>query len=387
MSLWAIFVTGLLAGGASCAAVQGGLLVASSLQRSGGVAMEPPEQLPRSAFAGRAQTAHQRRNAARLRARHYEALRQMQNAPPGSLSDQIVPLVGFLGGKFTSHVLLGAGLGAFGAAVQPSFQARAVMQLIAGGFLLLLAANLLGVPGLSWLVPAPPARLRRLVRRSARLDAMFGPVLLGFLTILIPCGVTLSVMFLAIASGSPLWGAAAMAVFVIGTSPLFAAIGFLVRRGAQRLRRLVAIGSGLVVLGTGLVSIDTGFALADVPFSFRNELQQLFGSEPEEVSAAPVGADGVQHLLVNVGSTSYSPSLLTAVADVPTDLTFRTNGNSGCTSVTVIPSLGVQRALPPTGDVTIDLGQPQAGSLRYTCGMGMYTGSINFTTEQQEDVP
>ncbi len=386
MNLWGIFVTGLLAGGASCAAVQGGLLVASTLQRSGGVAMELPVQLPRSAVPGKARTAHQRRNAARLRAQHRQALQQVQNASPRSLSEQVVPLAGFLGGKFTSHVLLGAGLGAFGAAMQPSFQARAVMQLIAGGFLLLLAANLLGAPGLSWLVPAPPARLRRLVRRSARLDAVFGPVLLGFLTVLIPCGVTLSVMFLVIASGSPLWGAAAMAVFVIGTSPLFAAIGFLVRRGAQRLRRLVAIGSGLVVLASGLVAIDTGLVLADAPFSFSDGLQQLFGPEPE-VAAPPVGADGIQHLVVNVGNSSYSPSRLTAVAEVPTDLTFRTNGNRGCTSVTVIPSLGLQRSLPSTGDDTIDLGQPQAGNLRYTCGMGMYSGSINFTTEPPKDVP
>ena len=96
-------------------------------------------------------------NGATLRAyeQHRQALQQVQNASPRSLSEQVVPLAGFLGGKFTSHVLLGAGLGAFGAAMQPSFQARAVMQLIAGGFLLLLAANLLGAPGLSWLVPAP----------------------------------------------------------------------------------------------------------------------------------------------------------------------------------------------------------------------------------------
>lgn len=220
MNLWGIFVTGLLAGGASCAAVQGGLLVASAVQRSGGVVVEPPAMLPRSAIPGRAQTAHQRRNAARLRTQHRVAVAQLQNTPSKSLSEQVVPLTGFLGGKFVSHVLLGAGLGAFGAAVQPSFQARAVMQLVAGGFLVLLAANLLGAPGLSWLVPAPPARLRRLVRRSARLDAVFAPALLGFLTVLIPCGVTLSVMFLVVASGSPLWGAAAMAVFVVGTSPM-----------------------------------------------------------------------------------------------------------------------------------------------------------------------
>ena len=58
----------------------------------------------------------------------------------------------------------------------------------------------------------------------------------------------------------------------------------------------------------------------------------------------------------------------------------------GCTRVTVIPSLGVRRSLPDTGDDTIDLGRPPAGGLRYTCGMGMYSGSIKFATEQPKDV-
>lgn len=51
-----------------------------------------------------------------------------------------------------------------------------------------------------------------------------------------------------------------------------------------------------------------------------------------------------------------------------------------------LPSLGVQRSLPDTGDDTIDLGRPPAGGLRYTCGMGMYSGSIKFATEQPKDV-
>ena len=139
-------------------------------------------------------------------------------------------------------------------------------------------------------------------------------------------------MFLAVASGSPLWGAAAMGVFVVGTSPLFATVGFLVRRGARRLRRFVAVGSGLVVLGSGLVALNTGLVLADAPFTFSDALQQAFGSEPA-VAAPPVGTDGTQHLVINVVSTSYSPGRLTAAAGVPTDLTFRTHGNSGCTRV------------------------------------------------------
>ena len=52
---------------------------------------------------------------------------------------------------------------------------------------------------------------------AAALSAL-APALLGVATILLPCGVTLSVEALALASGSPWQGAAIMAVFVAGTA-------------------------------------------------------------------------------------------------------------------------------------------------------------------------
>ena len=46
----------------------------------------------------------------------------------------------------------------------------------------------------------------------------------------------------------------------------------------------------------------------------------------------------------------------------------------------VLPSFGVQRLLPATGDTTIELGELDPGVYEYTCGMGMYSGSIEVAT-------
>ena len=163
MGLWSVFVTGLLAGGASCAAVQGGLLVASVVRRGGTAFAGPPPRPPR---ASRSRSAHHRRQAAQARHRYYSALRDFQRQEPASVGGQLAPLAAFLSGKLVSYTLLGAALGAFGATVQPSFRVRAILQIVAGIFLLLLAAQLSGVRGLGWLVPAPPRFVRRL-RASA----------------------------------------------------------------------------------------------------------------------------------------------------------------------------------------------------------------------------
>ncbi|WP_052326872.1 sulfite exporter TauE/SafE family protein [Deinococcus peraridilitoris] len=68
----------------------------------------------------------------------------------------------------------------------------------------------------------PPRRVTRFIRqRSNRPGDPATPLSLGALTVLIPCGVTQTVMALAVASGSAWSGATVMFAFTLGASPLF----------------------------------------------------------------------------------------------------------------------------------------------------------------------
>jgi sulfite exporter TauE/SafE len=169
MSLWAVLVTGLFAGGASCAAVQGGLL-------AGAVARQRKTEVEVAASAGRSK----------------RKSRRQPEPPPPRLADDAVPVAGFLVGKLASHILLGALLGTLGDAVQIGFRARATMQIVAGVVMIALAADLLGFQPIRRVMPRPPAAWGRTVRRSARWGGGMAPAMLGFATILIPCGITLS---------------------------------------------------------------------------------------------------------------------------------------------------------------------------------------------------
>lgn len=384
MNLWSVFVTGLFAGGASCAAVQGGLLVASVARRGGPSPVEATVgSRPRTSRpSGGKHARRNRRDHARARADRVELERRLAavTTPKRRLVDDVVPVGGFLAGKLVSHSILGFLLGVFGSSVQMSSSVRALVQIAAGLFMVLVAAHLVGVPGLGWVVPKPPARLTRLVRKSARSDAMFAPALLGFLTFLIPCGVTLSVMFLAIASGSPLWGAAVMATFVVGTSPLFAVIGYAIRRTSDRLRKSVALLSAVAVLVVGLLAINTGLILRGSSVTLASVVSRPGGSgTPAAAAPAPVGPDGMQNLVIDVRSTSYSPSRLQATAGVHATLTLKTDGTQGCTRAFVVPSLGIQKVLPETGVTRVTLGDLKPGPLRFTCSMGMYNGVIDVS--------
>ncbi|MGH9227103.1 MAG: sulfite exporter TauE/SafE family protein [Acidimicrobiales bacterium] len=357
MRLWGVFVTGLFAGGASCAVVQGGLLAGLVARRQPVPDGERPKNGSAAAGAGR-----------------------QRSRPQGLVADDAMPVAGFLAGKLVSHTLLGAALGLLGDAVQIGFRARAVLLVLAGAVMVAMALNLLGVRALARLVPAPPAAWARLLRRNARSAHATAPALLGFATVLLPCGVTLSMEFLAIASGSAVAGAAIMAVFVAGTSPLFALLGYAARRSATLLRGRLAKLAGVAVLFAGLLSINSGLVLSGSGTTLGTVWGSLTGrGSTGATAAAPlpeVASDGVQRVVISVRDTGYSPSVMRVKAGVPTEVTFRTQGTTGCTRSVVVPSLRLGRVLPATGDTKVDVGRLQPGRLRYTCGMGMYSGTI-----------
>ncbi len=391
MSLWAVLLTGLLAGGASCAAVQGGLLAGLVARRA---------DQPAPATAGTAPPTPTRTNRpangkGKGKGKPGPTPRRQPPAPAPSTPrwsalggvDDVLPVGGFLAGKLVSHVTLGAALGLLGSAVQLTPRTRATVQITAGVVMLVLALDLLGLHWFRRITPTLPASWGQRIRRNSRSNAAMGPTMLGLASVALPCGITLSMEVLAVASGSALSGAAIMGVFVLGTAPLFAVLGYLARRSATALRGRLAVLAGVAVLITGFLSVNTGLVLLDAPVTLRSPLSfgggspaQAAGLPPTESSTPSAPDDGSpQRLVVNVGDSSYSPSTLKAKAGSPVQLVLRTDNTIGCTRSIVIPKLNLEESLPETGETVLELGKLKPGKLRFTCGMGMYSGSIQVS--------
>ncbi|MGY1946261.1 urease accessory protein UreH domain-containing protein [Nocardia asiatica] len=357
MNLVPVLATGLFAGGVSCAAVQGGLLTGLiTRQRAASVA---DTSAARTGDGGTVMTAVEPRWRQRV-------------------ADDLAPVGGFLAGKLVSHAVLGAALGALGGAVQLSTGTRTWLQIGAGLLIIVFGLAQLGVPGFRGIVVEPPASWMRLLRKRARSQAAVAPAVLGVLTILIPCGVTLSVEALALASGSPWWGAAIMAVFVLGTSPLFAILGYAARVAATAWRGRLALATGLVVLGMGVYTLNGGLELAGSPLAASRIAESIGVNPPPADASVATVADGVQTLTITASTGSYSPKNIEATSGVPTTLVVKTSGTQGCIRSMVFPSLGITTTLPTSGETRIDLGVLQPGRLDYTCGMGMYSGMITI---------
>ncbi|MGH9267365.1 MAG: sulfite exporter TauE/SafE family protein, partial [Acidimicrobiales bacterium] len=293
--------------------------------------------------------------------------------------------------------------GLFGSALQPNFRVRAYMQMGAGVLMILMAANMFGLLGKRSFVIAPPASFTRLLRRSARSESTFTPVVVGFLTVLVPCGVTLSVEFLIIANGSALTGAAAMGAFVLGTTPLFAAIGYAVRRAGAvlggHLTKLAAVAvavAGALSINSGLVLSGSGVTLQKVAPGVAAAVPEVLGggkaateglsgqalNSSQPTPMAKVGADGIQVVDISVsygdpegGGAPFSPAIIQARSGLPTRLTFHAAGGLGCAGVVVLPRKGIEKSLRP-GETSVDLGVLTGGDIGYSCGTGMYGGVI-----------
>jgi len=394
MSLTSVFLTGLLAGGASCAAVQGGLL-AGVVARQRDTAGQPA---PTRAVAERrtgagAKTSTSAKTSTRAKTPRVRAKVVEPPRPVGAvLADDLAPVSGFLAGKLVSHTLLGAALGALGGAVQLGSGTRAVAQIAAGTLMVLLALGQLGVPGFGRFRIEPPAAWSRLVRSRARSSSAFAPAVLGVATVLIPCGVTLSVELLAATTGSAWAGAATMAVFVLGTAPLFAVLGYAARRAAGVLKGRLAVAVGVVVLVLGLVTINTGLELAGSPVTAKRVAEAMGSAGGGPAAVAADSRDrvrvegGRQTVVIDARDGAYVPDALVATAGLPTTLLVRTRDTRGCVRALVLPS-GQQTILPETGETPIDLGAPREGNFDYTCGMGMYSGRITFTKTSPTAAP
>ncbi|WP_344593240.1 sulfite exporter TauE/SafE family protein [Actinomadura vinacea] len=223
----------------------------------------------------------------------------------------------------------------------------------------------------------PPPSWTRIVRNQARSQAALAPALLGLATVLIPCGVTISVEALALASGSPLAGAATMAVFVLGTGPLFAVLGYAARKAATAWRGRLTVVTGLVVLGMGLYTLNGGLELAGSPLAASRigQTAGIAGEAPAATMAATT-ENGQQTVVITARTNSYSPANVQVRSRVPTTLVIKSDGAQGCIRSFIIR--GEQKILPVNGETRIDLGVLQPGRLDYACGMGMYTGLITI---------
>jgi Cu(I)/Ag(I) efflux system membrane fusion protein len=79
---------------------------------------------------------------------------------------------------------------------------------------------------------------------------------------------------------------------------------------------------------------------------------------------------------VTVDGEGFHPNLIAARAGHPITLAVTRTTNETCGTEIVIPSLGIERALPLHQTVEVTLTPAEKGTITFACGMDMLKGSI-----------
>lgn len=330
MNLWVIFITGLTVGGLTCLAVQGGLLASVISTREG-------EEIDRGI----------------------------------NKKNPFYPTLAFLVAKLFTYTVLGFILGAFGGAIGINSTTQAIMQLVAGLYMIAIALNLLNVhPIFRYFVIQPPKFLARRVRNQSKSKELFAPALLGAMTVFIPCGTTLAIEALAISSGDPFIGATIMATFILGTTPLFFGVGWITSILGDNFRTRFLKIAAVIVIYLGITSVNGALVAMGSPLSLNNVMQ----SKTSEKLYSEMPAS--QNIEIIVGASGYTPNYIKVSKNSAVTVKLIAKDAYSCASAFRIPSLGISRNMQANEEYTFTFTPTKVGQIIFTCSMGMYTGVI-----------
>lgn len=344
MNITTIFITGLFAGGLTCLAVQGGLLVSS-------IARQEEESL----------------------------------ADEAKQTNHIIPLISFLVTRLIAYTILGIILGLLGSVAQLSLSMRIFLQFAVGIFMVGTALNLLDVhPIFRYFVIQPPKFLTRIVRNQSKSKTVFGPALLGATTVLIPCGATQAMMAYAVTTGSPLGGAITMFTFILGTSPLFFLMGYLAKKiGSSLSFGFNKLAAGAIIL-VAFYNINGALALSGNGFTLGNVLTNITCTisfcDSNRVAGATTDSNIVKEATIFITQNGYQtqPETVNVRAGSKVKFNIVNQGGGGCIQAFTIPKLNIQRVISIGNSDSVEFTAPgEPGPLAFMCSMGMFRGSIN----------
>jgi sulfite exporter TauE/SafE len=336
MNLGLIFLTGLTTGGLSCLAVQGGLLVSL---------------------------------VANLKAK------QGGNTKLDLLD--WLPVAMFLASKAVAYTILGFLLGLFGSKISLNETAAAIFQVFTALFMFGTAMNLLNVhPIFRYLTITPPRFVRRWLNSTGKGEAIFTPLILGALTVLIPCGVTQAMEVLAINSGNPAQGALIMLFFVLGTAPLFVLFGVSAARFSEAWKVQFARVASVLLIVFSLYILNSSLILFNSPVTLSILARPVTWFFSDERFAKSANQAVQNQVTININNSGYSPKYFKVKAGEPVELTLISNNVRSCALSFVFKAFNIRAILKPTDKQTFTFTPTKPGRYTYSCSMGMYSGTM-----------
>lgn len=275
-------------------------------------------------------------------------------------------------GRVISYTLIGGLVGVLGSAVSFSSTTKGIIGILAGLFMVIMGLNMLNI--FPWLRKISPRMPKVLAKKINNGKKQRGPLVVGLLNGLMPCGPLQSMQLYALGTGSFLAGALSMFLFSIGTMPLmfgFGALGSLLN--SKFTHKMMKVSAALVLI-LGIIMVNRGLNLSGVNL--------VAYAAPQSVSSeniAKIEGD-VQVINTRLLSNSYTPIIVQKGIPVKWDISADSGDINGCNGTLVIPEFNIVKQLAP-GDNIIEFTPDSEGNITYTCSMGMITSVVKVVSD------
>jgi sulfite exporter TauE/SafE/copper chaperone CopZ len=313
---------------------------------------------------------------------------------------QLLPGLKYNAGRVVSYTLIGALVGALGAAFSFSPAVKGAIALVAGIFMVFFALRMLGLfSGLPKAVGVFPPFIKGALMKASSSLQKGGPFAVGILNGLMPCGPLQTMQLYALGTGSALAGALSMFLFSLGTVPLMLLFGVSASFLPHRFFPSMLKASAVLVMFLGVLTFAraagmAGFSLPSPDgITFRPSGGPKASGEVLEAAdkaavpgrkSAPAGliqatvSGGVQTVLTVFKNGRYVP--FSAQVGIPVKWTIRIDEEdiTGCNNTLIIPSYGIEMPLR-AGDNVIEFTPKKEGTIPYSCWMGMIRSKIVVT--------
>jgi uncharacterized protein len=277
-------------------------------------------------------------------------------------------------GKTLSYTVIGALFGAIGAFIAFTPLLRGAAGMAAGLFLIVFGLNMLGLfAPLRRFRLGLPAPLERWVYKQA--SGRHRPFVIGLLNgLMIACGPLQAMYVMAAGTGSAIEGAKMLFAFGLGTLPVMLAFGAIASMLSSALTHRLLKASGVIVVALGAVMINRGLILTGSGYDLGSVVAQI------RQEAAPATTlqivQETQTIEMEANALGYVPSRFMLIKGVPVRWVIDATEVTECNKRIVVPSLQLEFDLRP-GLQTIEFTPRQAGVIRWSCWMGMMRGQFD----------
>lgn len=300
--------------------------------------------------------------------------------PHASGMEKFTPHLYFNLGRIVSFFVFGGVIGFAGSLFQLSTSVLGTLTVVVGFVMLLLGGQLIEIfpilKKVSFTLPKSISRMLGIQEKSLGEYSNKNSAVMGGMTFFLPCGFTQAMQLFAMSTGSPLTGALTMGVFALGTAPGLLGVGGLtsvVKGGAARLFFKTA---GVVVILLALFNVSNGLNLLGISPNvlgvFTTNASAQGGIQDPNVKLV----NGVQEVRMIQDSSGYSPNKFTIKKGVPVKWIVTSKDVYTCAASIVSQQLGIRKGLE-LGENIFEFTPTETGTIRFSCTMGMYTGSFN----------